>query len=531
MRTNTLSITTLAIAATVISTGCIAEQGSPWAEGEVELPKEQSIIQGTQPFAAHHDAVVALHNRFGTNVSPNSFCTGTLISPTVVLTAAHCIDGESANRLAIYLGDNPTTDGSPEYHAVTEALVHPQYNTGTMRNDLGLLRLATEVTSADPIPVLPPSLGYTNSDNGSLQLEFVGFGRTEFGGSDEKLVATATLAGTGCAVSGCGFGGTSAAERATKISYSQFSSGGPCNGDSGGPAFVVRSGTIYVGGMTSYGDANCTQYGVSARADAYYDLINAFVGPGGTGVGGGNGGGNTGGDGDGDGDTDPGTIELGNGDVELVAGAKDSARRFIVTLDDGAFDLDVSLSGGSGDADLYVRFEDEPTLSTYDCRPYLGGNNESCDFDAPPAREVHILVVGYSDYSNANLTVSWSVASTGDGDGDGDGDGGDGDTGGDAPFAAEANDLDGQQGTELRFVADVPAGSGELEVLLFGGEGDADLYVKRGSAPTLSDYDCRPYVVGNLEQCLFDDEDGGEYFIMVHGYSAFSGASVRVSRE
>jgi len=33
--------------------------------------------------------------------------------------------------------------------------------------------------------------------------------------------------------------------------------------------------------------------------------------------------------------------------------------------------------------------------------------------DTPPAREVHILVVGYSDYSNANLTVSSSVASSG----------------------------------------------------------------------------------------------------------------------
>ena len=80
-------------------------------------------------------------------------------------------------------------------------------------------------------------------------------------------------------------------------------------------------------------------------------------------------------------------------------------------------------------------------------------------------------------------------------------------------------------------VADVPAGDGPLEVLLFGGEGDADLYVKRGSAPTLSDYDCRPYLVGNLEQCLLEGGEGGEIHVMVHGYAAFSGATVRVSRE
>ena len=36
------------------------------------------------------------------------------------------------------------------------------------------------------------------------------------------------------------------------------------------------------------------------------------------------------------------------------------------------------MSGGSGDADLYTRFGSQPTTSSYDCRPYASGNNESC---------------------------------------------------------------------------------------------------------------------------------------------------------
>src|SRR5205814_8644632 len=47
----------------------------------------------------------------------------------------------------------------------------------------------------------------------------------------------------------------------------------------------------------------------------------------------------------------------------------------------------------------------------------------------------------------------------------------------------------------------VPAGATGLTFTLSGGTGDADMYVKFGSAPTLSSYDCRPYVSGNSESC------------------------------
>src|SRR5690606_35169171 len=62
---------------------------------------------------------------------------------------------------------------------------------------------------------------------------------------------------------------------ATQISYTQYDSG-PCFGDSGGPAFVQRGGTWYLGGITSWGDAYCTQFGVSTRVDAYASWIAAF---------------------------------------------------------------------------------------------------------------------------------------------------------------------------------------------------------------------------------------------------------------
>ncbi len=72
-----------------------------------------------------------------------------------------------------------------------------------------------------------------------------------------------------------------------------------------------------------------------------------------------------------------------------------------------------------------------------------------------------------------------------------------------------------------------------LTITMSGGSGDGDLYVKKGSAPTTSDYDCRPYLSGNNESCDFVGESNGEeeedYYIMVNAYSTFSGATINVS--
>ncbi|MCJ8271102.1 MAG: M4 family metallopeptidase [Psychrosphaera sp.] len=44
----------------------------------------------------------------------------------------------------------------------------------------------------------------------------------------------------------------------------------------------------------------------------------------------------------------------------------------------GATNIKFASSGGSGDADMYVKFGATPTDSVWDCRPYVGGNTESC---------------------------------------------------------------------------------------------------------------------------------------------------------
>jgi serine protease len=81
------------------------------------------------------------------------------------------------------------------------------------------------------------------------------------------------------------------------------------------------------------------------------------------------------------------------------------------------------------------------------------------------------------------------------------------------------------------FAIDVPVGATGLSFTMSGGSGDADLYVRFGSEPTTSSYDCRPYLSGNDEVCDIRAAEEGRYYAMVDGYAAFYGVSFVGSYE
>jgi pre-peptidase len=86
--------------------------------------------------------------------------------------------------------------------------------------------------------------------------------------------------------------------------------------------------------------------------------------------------------------------------------------------------------------------------------------------------------------------------------------------------------LSGATNAQQNFTMAVPAGASGLSFTISGGTGDADLYVKFGSAPTLSSYDCRPFVSGNAESCSFATPQTGTYFVMLNGFAAYSGVTL-----
>ena len=99
--------------------------------------------------------------------------------------------------------------------------------------------------------------------------------------------------------------------------------------------------------------------------------------------------------------------------VTGLSGATGAELRFTLTVPAGATNLQVRISGGTGDADLYVRFGSAPTTTTYTCRPFLSGNNETCTIAAPSVGTYHVMVRGFATFSGVSLVGSYTTGGSG----------------------------------------------------------------------------------------------------------------------
>ncbi|MBX9400543.1 PKD domain-containing protein [Lysobacter sp. BMK333-48F3] len=99
--------------------------------------------------------------------------------------------------------------------------------------------------------------------------------------------------------------------------------------------------------------------------------------------------------------------------VTGIAGAKDSQRFWTLQVPAGASNLRFVTSGGSGDADLFVRFGAAPTTSVFDCKSESDSNNETCSIANVQAGTYHVMILGYAAYSGLGLTGSYSAGPSG----------------------------------------------------------------------------------------------------------------------
>ncbi len=192
------------------------------------------------------------------------------------------------------------------------------------------------------------------------------------------------------------------------------------------------------------------------------------------------------------------------------SGAQGAQLFYTVVIPAGASNLVISESGGTGDADLYTKFGSAPTLSSYDCRPYLTGNNESCTVASPQAGTYYVMLNGYAAFSGVSVKASWSTSSSGSV----------------LQNGVPVSGLSATTGNALYYTMVVPSGATNLNFNIAGGTGDADLYVKLGSTPTTTSYDCRPYITGNNESCSASAPTPGTYYVMVRAYSSYSGVTL-----
>ncbi|MDT0583678.1 S8 family serine peptidase [Brumicola blandensis] len=143
----------------------------------------------------------------------------------------------------------------------------------------------------------------------------------------------------------------------------------------------------------SAGRDNFYGFGIVKARDAY-DYLNANGCDG-------NGGG-TGGGGGGGGGVDPFSGQLTN-----LSGNRNAWKRYTWNVPNGVSRVTVTISGGSGDADLYMKLGSQPETNSYDCRPYKSGNNETCTFTNTSGGTWHVGIRGYSRYSGVTMSYSY----------------------------------------------------------------------------------------------------------------------------
>ncbi len=194
--------------------------------------------------------------------------------------------------------------------------------------------------------------------------------------------------------------------------------------------------------------------------------------------------------------------------VSGVAGATNSWTHFYIDVPAGASALTVTTSGGSGDADLYVRFGATPTSSSYDCRSQGSTNAESCSFTNPAAGRWYVSILGYSTFSGMTLTADYTV-------------------GGSCGHPDQSiSGISGSSGTWKYYTESVPSCATKFVAKISGGTGDCDLYVRFGSNPTTTTYACRPYLSGNNETCTINAPSAGDWKIGLRGYTSYSGVTL-----
>jgi Zn-dependent metalloprotease/PKD repeat protein len=123
-------------------------------------------------------------------------------------------------------------------------------------------------------------------------------------------------------------------------------------------------------------------------------------------------------------------------------------------------------------------------------------------------------------YTKADVTAAFTlvgVSCTG---------GGGGSTGGVLANGVAQTSIGAATGAYVKYTMVVPSGATGLKFVMSGGTGDADMYVKFGSAPTDTVYDCRPYVSGNAETCTIATAQAGTYYINLKAYATFAGVSL-----
>ena len=242
-------------------------------DGEMDFGGHAHALVGGQPAQADvFDAVVALVASIGDKRIV--YCSGTLIAPDIVLTAAHCLTGDETldvpllletGRVHVVSGRHVDDVGAGVW-PVADFRVHPDYVVGERHDDLALIRLP------EPSGIAPWGLG-DHPASVSDAVMMAGFGDDGDGVSGQRSVTSAQIDFACERPSGtCQ---TLVDDRRVYVPANAFvhlyRGSGTCFGDSGGPVFVESDGGMQVVGVHARVDGTCRLYSISVSTWPYAD--------------------------------------------------------------------------------------------------------------------------------------------------------------------------------------------------------------------------------------------------------------------
>jgi secreted trypsin-like serine protease len=236
------------------------------APGAVAAP--QPIVGGTTTTASAYPYVMQI-----TNASQSQFCGGTLVSPTKVITAAHCMVGRTTSNTRVVGGRTFRNGTDGTVRTVSRIWIHPSYSSVQSGKDVAVLTLSSSM------PYTPVSY-VTSSQTGvyatGTTARILGWGTTSSGGSSSNQLRTATVPTVANSV--CGSSSAYGSDFiASDMVCAGFTSGGvdTCQGDSGGP--LIIGGVL--AGITSWGNgcADAQYPGIYTRLTTFSNTVAAQI--------------------------------------------------------------------------------------------------------------------------------------------------------------------------------------------------------------------------------------------------------------